>query len=98
METITPQALAYFRTHRGQLLLRQAADQSNGYWQVQETLRRRFPAEMCRAALSLVELRQEGAAKFSQAGRMFSTAPDWRWPREKSQPRIERHAWVRSGS
>jgi SAM-dependent methyltransferase len=71
VETITPQALAYFRTHPGQLLLSQAVDQSNGYWQAQESLRRRFPVEMCRAALSLIALRRQAAAKFSQAERMF---------------------------
>ena len=71
METITPQALAYFRTDSGKRLLRQAADQADGYWHLQESLRRRFPAEMCRAALSLVALREKASAKFSQAGRMF---------------------------
>ena len=71
METITPRALAYFRTDSGRLLLRQAADQTDDYWHLQDRLRQRFPAEMCRAALSLVALRQKAAAKFSQAGQMF---------------------------
>ena len=71
METISPEALAYFRTDSGQRLLRQAADQTKSYWHLQENLRRHFPAEMCRAALSLVTLREKAAAKFSQAGRMF---------------------------
>ena len=71
MDTITPQSLAYFRTANGQRLLRQAANQTEGYWHLQENLRRRFPADMCRAALSLVALREQAAAKFSQAGRMF---------------------------
>ena len=37
----------------------------------QELLRRSYPAEMCRAGLALLELRQRGAKKFTRAQEMF---------------------------
>ena len=71
MDTFTPQVLSYFRTPPGRQLLQEAAHRNGNPWRLQKSLRRTFPAEMCRAALSLVDLRAHAAGKFSQSDRMF---------------------------
>ena len=71
MDALTPRSLSYFRTAPGRQLLQEAARRNGNLLHLQEKLRRTFPAEMCRAALSLVDLRAKAAGKFSHADRMF---------------------------
>ena len=71
MDPISLEALAFFRTPTGHRLLDQAAALAADEWQAQKVLRAQFPAPLCRAALSLVQLRLRARAKFALADRMF---------------------------
>ena len=70
-DPITREALRYFQGSEGCELLVQAAATDQNPLRIQEQLRRSFPAEMCRAGLALVELRQRAGEKFMRAEEMF---------------------------
>jgi SAM-dependent methyltransferase len=70
-DPITREALRYFQGSEGCELLVQAAATDQNPLRIQEQLRRSFPAEMCRAGLALVELRQRAGKKFMRAEEMF---------------------------
>lgn len=60
---------------RNERLRTLAAQGSEGELQVQAQLRREFPGDLVRAALSLAELRRKAADKFSRADRMWFDRP-----------------------
>ncbi|MCC7263107.1 MAG: methyltransferase domain-containing protein [Candidatus Latescibacteria bacterium] len=68
---ITLDALRFFRTSRGAELLTEAADLAGDELRASQVLRARFPADICRAALALVQLRQAAREKFSLADQMY---------------------------
>ncbi len=70
-DPLTLTALRYLQTPTGEQLLAAAkAAQSTGL-SAQEALRKNFPANMCRAALALSELRLRAGEKFERAEHMF---------------------------
>lgn len=74
-DPITLEALRFFARPAGRQLLEEAAALADDEWRAQEQLRAHFPAEFCRAALALVELRRQGREKFPEADRMFFDRP-----------------------
>lgn len=71
MQPITLDALAFFSTFPGRDLLAQAAAENGDEFQIQKKLRAHYPAQFCRAALALVQLRQKARQKFALADSMF---------------------------
>ncbi len=68
---ITLDALRFFRTAPGAELLAEAAPLAGDELRASQILRARFPADLCRAALALVQLRQAACEKFSLADHMY---------------------------
>jgi hypothetical protein len=68
---VTLEALRFFRTAPGEELLAEARALGSDELRASRSLRARFPADLCRAALALVQLRQAARAKFSLADSMF---------------------------
>lgn len=68
---ITLDALRFFRSPQGAELLAEAATFGSDELRASQRLRTRFPAQLCRAALALVQLRQAGREKFALAERMY---------------------------
>lgn len=68
---ITLESLRFFRTAQGEELLAEAAALGADELRASQILRARFPADLCRAALALVQLRQAAREKFSLADRMY---------------------------
>src|SRR5690349_14935371 len=67
-------ALAYLATERGQALLEEAARLPTDRLARLTRLRRHVSVEIATAVVELLELRQRGRSKFSQADSMFFTA------------------------
>lgn len=68
---ITLEALRFFRSPPGEELLAEAAALGTDELRANQRLRTRFPADLCRAALALVQLRQAAREKFSLADHMY---------------------------
>ena len=68
---ITLDALRFFRSPPGEGLLAEAAALGADELRASQILRARFPADLCRAALALVQLRQAAREKFSLADHMY---------------------------
>lgn len=68
---ITLDALRFFRTAQGEELLAEAAALAGDELRANQRLRACFPADLCRAALALVQLRLVAREKFSLADRMY---------------------------
>lgn len=68
---ITLEALCFFRSTQGEELLTEAAALGADELRASQILRTRFPADLCRAALALVQLRQAAREKFSLADHMY---------------------------
>jgi hypothetical protein len=66
-----PECLLLQRLRAMPALLKEAASTNRSEMALQNDLRRRFPDDLVRAALTLVELRQRAAAKFSRAAEMW---------------------------
>lgn len=64
-------ALRYFKSDRGEALLTAASNAIDQGLNTQLRLRKNHPAEICRAALYLVELRLRAREKFPNASEMF---------------------------
>jgi len=69
---ITLEALAFFSQPEGQALLAQAATpKKQDLLALQHRLRTQYPADLCRAAVALIEQRHRSTAKFTRAAHMY---------------------------
>ncbi len=69
-DPLTLEALRYLQAPAGRQLLEAIASEGNSL-NAQQALRTRFPAEMCRAALALTEVRAVAGDKFERAADML---------------------------